>query len=213
VLTRSPNILKTIRRVLAGERSAWTELWQKAEPIVVEVSRRATTAYPIRASEDERRSVVVLTMARLEADGFRRLRLFLEDAERRNDPAGDETRFVAWLATVATRVAIDRARKVRPAERANAASDPIEAGAEITDRRAPDIERRATARGVLQSARHELTQPQFDALVAWLVGDDASDIARRLHLADANEAERLVRSAIKRLRDRYRTNDEKGTPS
>ena len=212
-MTRAPTILKLIRRVLSGERGAWTELWQKAEPIVVNVSRRATTAYPIRASEDERRSVVMLTMARLEADGFRRLRLFLEDAERRNDPAGDEARFIAWLATVATRVAIDRARKVRPAERANAASDPIDPDAEITDRRAPDMDRRATARGVLQSARHELTQPQFDALVAWLVGDDAAEIARRLQLGDANEAERLVRSAIKRLRDRYRSSDEKGKPS
>jgi DNA-directed RNA polymerase specialized sigma24 family protein len=213
VVTRAPSTLQIIRRALDGERGAWTELWQKAEPVVVEVSRRATTAYPIRASEDERRSVVVLTMAKLEADGFRRLRLFLEDAERRNDPAGDEARFVAWLATVATRVAIDRARQLRPTERAQAASDPIEPGSEITDRRAPDMERRATARGVLQSARHELTPAQFDALVAWLVGDDATEIARRLELANANEAERLVRSAVKRLRDRYRSNDEKGKPS
>ena len=49
----------------------------------------------------------------------------------------------------------------------------------------------------------QLSERQCDVL-HWLAGHSRSDIAERLELPSPAHAQRLVRAALKRLRDRFR---------
>jgi hypothetical protein len=66
-----------------------------------------------------------------------------------------------------------------------------------------DPVRRLQVLGVLERARSELRPDQLLALAAWLEGDDAAGIASRLGIDDDKAAQRTLRSALKRLRDRF----------
>jgi hypothetical protein len=67
-----------------------------------------------------------------------------------------------------------------------------------------DAVRLTMASRMLDSARVVLTHQQMSALALWLDGFDAGGIAAQLQLADASAATRVVRAALKRLRDRHR---------
>jgi hypothetical protein len=67
-----------------------------------------------------------------------------------------------------------------------------------------------TATHMLERARGELRSDQLQALYLWLHGHDHREIAARLELSGSREAERLVRAALKRLRDRYSESGETG---
>lgn len=165
--------------------------------------------------EDERRNIVMRVMERLTENDFRRLRRFQETAK----PGSS---FKAWLATVTTRVAVDYVR-----------SHPESFGRERTERgwvdvrswqegddmrgpRAPDPERLVAAQQLLDRARAELDRDALAALYLWLTGEDFGHIAERVGLEDADAGRRLVRRALKRLRDRHgvgREGESRGTGS
>jgi hypothetical protein len=54
---------------------------------------------------------------------------------------------------------------------------------------------------LLEKARAYLSTTQFAGLVLWLKGADDADIMLELRLAEEAGAARLVRSALKRIRD------------
>ncbi len=197
-----------MRRVVAGDLNAWHELWSTAQEVAWRVTGNPRVFGRLASQHDERREVVVRVMHRLKEDDFMRLRTFLEEAGGRADEA-----LPSWLTVVATRVAIDhlRAHELYRDRRGSKTSEasprwidvgPLDDG-HAEQPRAVSIEDIATARRALGHARQTLRSDQLAALGVWLEGHDADEIAARLGLANRDDATRLVRSALKRLRDHY----------
>ncbi|MFO0550562.1 MAG: hypothetical protein U0271_19360 [Polyangiaceae bacterium] len=197
-----------IERVVRGEASAWHELWAAVEPTVWAISGKPQIVGALARRTDERRNIVVDVMARLAEHDFRRLRQFLDAAAARTS-----TSFKAWLATVTARAAIDyvrghpeylrRAADVSRHEPRWVQHTSVDA---VDDRESrADPLRDLTVREVLASADATLTASQKRALSLWLEGEDHAAIAEALDLPDAAAADKLVRAALKRLRDRFAT--------
>ncbi len=207
-MTLDPLAIETLlARVLASDEGAWKSLWSTIEPHVLAVASRRKVMGQLSESEDERRDIVVKVMTRLREDEFRRLRAYAASPER------TQGSFVRWLSAVTVRVAIDHVRS--HAEYTGRTVNAPRDGHWI--RRAPDHEislllgnevaadDAASARLVLARARTLLSEEQRAALGMWLEGHDTNAIARSLGLENGGAADRCVRSALKRLRDRYRS--------
>ncbi len=192
-------------RAASGDAAAWRELWRAVEPTIWAITGKWQFTGPLSRREDERRDMVLEVMERLRADDFRRLRDFLAAAKERGGS------LKAWLATVTARAAIDhvRAHPEYLDPRGGGASDgprwvtvvPMP-DAELAHPFA-DPDKVATAIVMLDRARRDLEPDQLAALYVWLHGGDHGEIATRLGLGSARDADRLVRAALKRLRDRY----------
>jgi len=197
-----------IERVLDGESSAWHELWHRVEPLVWGISGRWQIAGPLCKSADDRRDIVLRVMERLREGDFRRLRMFALSPGGRSDAA-----FRAWLATLAARVSIDHVRAHpehvdsrgrRGTERwaKLVALDDVPSLSEELD-----LTQRTTALRLLERAREELSVQQLTALSMWLDGAGTDLIGERLGMNDKTAGLRVLRAALKRLRDRYREVD------
>ena len=194
-----------LERVIDGDTAAWQKLWQAAEPTVWAVTGKFQVTGPLSEREDDRRNIVLEVMDQLQADDFRRLRAYLTSAERR------ASSFRSWLATVSVRAAIDYVRRhseyrdVRG--RHSLGGDRwvrhMPLGEPAATRPAVDPVNLTTATLMLERAREVLRRDQLLALCRWLQGDDFEAIAARLGLSRP-AAQKLLRSALKRLRDRYR---------
>jgi DNA-directed RNA polymerase specialized sigma24 family protein len=192
-----------IERILAGDERAWQALVVDVEPLLSRVAARPSVMGRLAHDEDARRAVVVEVVGRLRERGFRRLRLYLET--KRNGCPGS---WEGWLATLCTRACVDHVRahpefldgrkrgcRGRWVELVGLGHAPVAC--------APSPEQLVTAAILLGHARTQLRPEQREALHAWLAGLSFSDIAERLGLEEPTAAERMVRSALKRLRDRY----------
>jgi DNA-directed RNA polymerase specialized sigma24 family protein len=197
-----------VARTCEGDQLAWQALWQRLDPVLHGLIRSFRLGR-ISRSPDERRAVVVEVMARLSADGYRRLRLFTE-AQTRDSTMS----LLPWLKVVARRTAIDVMRAHPAFTRRSAPPDG--AGDRWTDPHSlpaasllpgarPAFTRDGTAREMLAHARRVLPERQFQALVLKLSGEPIADIARTLALSGPDEAERMVRAALERLRRRFRS--------
>jgi DNA-directed RNA polymerase specialized sigma24 family protein len=204
-LVTTPALHLLADRAASGDAAAWRELWRAIQPTIWAITGKWQFTGPLSRRDDERRDIVLEVMERLRADDFRRLKSFLGAAPERGGS------FKAWLATVTARAAIDhvRAHPEYLDPRAGAASD---GPRWVTVVPMPDAElaypfvdpeKVATAVIMLERARKDLAPDQLAALYVWLHGGDHGEIAARLGLASARDAERLVRAALKRLRDRY----------
>jgi DNA-directed RNA polymerase specialized sigma24 family protein len=186
-----------------GDPRAWRALWCRLEPLVWGLSGKWQVLGPLCRRQEDRQNVVLAVMERLQDDDFRRLRAFLSTAKSRADPV-----FRAWVLTVSTRVAIDysRAHSEHLDPRGRRGRErwvelvPL---AEATPSAGLDPARRAQVLELLERARSELRSDQLLALAAWLEGEDPAGIAKRLGVTDPSAAQRTLRSALKRLRDRY----------
>src|SRR5262245_57671102 len=101
-----------IEKTIAGDAAAWKTLWGRVEPRVWALTGRARLTGMLARREDERRNICLAVMERLAADDFRRLRAYLEHVRgcfAASSPE-EERHFGAWIATVATRVALDYVR-------------------------------------------------------------------------------------------------------
>jgi len=209
------DIESVIDRVVRGDARAWHTLWNAVQPTLWAVAGRPAISGPLARSDDDKHNVVLLVMDKLRADDFRRLRLYLESVRDRRGPSS----FRSWLATVTARVAIDyvRAHPEFADTRDRGVGERWVRIVPMNEARAEavtmDPDRVAMAGRALESARGSLRSDQLAALFLWLQGEDHGVIADRLHLASASEADRLVRSALKRLRDRLRHNAEAMTGS
>src|SRR5438552_18857796 len=86
----------------AADEAAWQRLWAAIEPPLLRIIAQPRFLGRLGGREDDRRNIVVAVMARLRADGFHRLRMYL-DAKRGNP----RLRFASWLRVVAKRVGLD----------------------------------------------------------------------------------------------------------
>lgn len=197
------DLLELAARVLASDTHAWHELWQQMEPRIWAVTGRWQVTGPLCRSADDRREIVLKVMARLREAGFRRLGAFMSSAGGQSEAA-----FVAWLHTLATRVAVDHAR-AHPERLGRGEASRWVRLVSIDDVPPPiataDLAGQAMVLSLLERARSELSIQQLTALSLWLEGESNTAIARRLGVREPEEAHRIVRAALKRLRDRYRT--------
>jgi len=196
----------------AQDESAWQRLWAAIEPPLSRIVAQPRFLGRLGQREDDRRNIVVAVMARLRADGFSRLRMYL-DARTANP----RLRFISWLRVVAKRVGIDylRAHPDYVRRHDKDASRPgmwVDAGtlppaSQLFGER-PPVTTRGTARELLRYAAGAIPDEQRRALELWAQSESFEDIARTLSLKNGQEAERMVRAAIERLRRRFRDASE-----
>lgn len=196
----------------AADELGWKGLWAAIEPLLLRIIAQPQFLGRLGQREDDRRNIVVAVMARLRADRFHRLQLYLE--ARRANP---RLRFISWLRVVAKRVGIDYLRGHqeyvrRHDEDASTPGHWVETGtlppaSQLFGER-PPVTNRGTARELLRYAEGAIPDDQRRALELWAQSESFAEIARALELGSASEAERMVRAAIERLRRRFRTAEE-----
>ena len=195
-----------------GDSAAWRALWEEVEPWLEKLVANPRFLGRLGQREDDRANIIVEVMARLYADGFHRLKLFVES--RRTSP---QLKFKTWLRVVTKRVGIDYLRghqnyvdRRHDPDRGSAPGQWIEAGtlppaSQLPGAR-PPVTNRGTVLEVLRYAAGMVPEPQLSALELWAQGASHEDIARELAIEDgAGGAQRMVRAAIERLRRRFRT--------
>jgi DNA-directed RNA polymerase specialized sigma24 family protein len=196
-----------------ADETAWQRLWAMIEPPLSRIIAQPRFLGRLGQREDDRRNIVVAVMARLRADRFARLQLYL-DARRANP----RLRFLSWLRVVAKRVGIDylRAHPDYVRRHDDNASRPgvwVDAGtlppaSQIVGER-PPVTNRGTAHELLQFAAGAIPEDQRRALELWAQSESFDEIARTLGLASAHDAERIVRAAIERLRRKFRAAEDR----
>ena len=195
-----------VSRTVGGDPAAWQALWAAIEPRLQRMVGHPGFLGRLGQREDDRRNIVVEVMARLRADGHRRLGLFV-DAHARNP----DLRFSSWLRVLAKRVGIDylrshaeyvdRRRRGEQGEWVDVGTLP--SASKLPGGR-PPVTDLGTAQELLRYAAGAVTDQQRRALELWVQTESYDAIARALELADASEAERMVRAVIERLRRRFR---------
>jgi DNA-directed RNA polymerase specialized sigma24 family protein len=204
-----------VTRAAEGDAIAWRTLWEDVEPWLERIVANPRFLGRVGQRDDDRSNIIVEVMARLHADGFHRLKLYV--ATRRTSP---QLKFKPWLRVVVKRVGIDYLRghdnyvdRRRDPNRGSKPGEWIEPGTLPSQSQLPGERRPVTNRGtaleVLRYAAGAVPEPQLSALELWAQGAGYDDIARELELeGGAVAAEKLVRAAVERLRRRFR----EGTP-
>jgi len=201
-----------VAQAALGETAAWRELWEHVEPWLEKVVANPRFLGRLGQRDDDRSNIIVEVMARLYADHFHRLKLYIDT--RRTSP---NLKFKSWLRVVAKRVGIDYLRghqnyvdRRRDPNRGSAPGEWIEPGTLPSQSKMPGerppMTNRGTALELLRYAAGAVPEPQLSALELWTEGASYDEIARQLELGEgADGAERLVRAAIERLRRRFRS--------
>src|SRR5436190_3639513 len=195
--------VETLVVAAAGrDELAWQRLWAAVEPRLSRIVAQPRFLGRLGQREDDRRNVVVDVLARLRADNFHRLRIYLDT--RTANPA---LKFMTWLRVVTKRVGIDYLRghpdyidRRRDPERGSAPGEWVDAGtlpsgSKLQGER-PPVTNRGTAQQLLRYAAGAIPETQRRALELWVQSDSYAEIARELGLADAAAAERMVRAVI-----------------
>jgi DNA-directed RNA polymerase specialized sigma24 family protein len=194
-----------------GDTASWRTLWEEVEPWLERMVANPRFLGRVGQRDDDRSNILIEVMARLHADGFHRLKLYVET--RRTSP---QLKFKSWLRVVAKRVGIDYLRghenyrdRRRDPDRGSAPGQWVEPGAlpsqsQLPGER-PPVTNRGTALELLRYASGAVPESQLSALERWTEGATCDDIARELEVAGgADGAAKLVRAAIERLRRRFR---------
>ena len=196
-----------LEKVIDGDVLAWHTLWHAIEPTVWQVTGKWQLVGKLCKRDDDRRNIVVEVMNLLREQGHRRIRIYLDSRGTR-----ERSSFKSWLATVTARASIDylRAHPEFDDARGRPGAAPkwvhVVPMADPDARAVPaDASSRAAVAQLLDRARRDLRPDQLAALSLWLEGSTAEEIDEELVLGDAPAADRLVRSALKRLRDRFAT--------
>jgi hypothetical protein len=194
---------------IKGEVSAWRRFLELIYPGLDVISRRFRLTSRLSDREDERDNVTLAVMERLHERGFARLRLLHQVLVLGNDGGWP------WIATVASRTAIDCTRSHPENIHPRAARGevrwvglvPLPDGVEDRLPESARVVYTAEAREMMKLAEAFLSRPQLRALRLWLVGCEHAEIARKVRLESAHDADLLVRSALNALRRRYRKDD------
>jgi hypothetical protein len=194
---------------IEGDELAWKRLWRALEPGLLRLLAQPHVFGRLCNREDDRRDVVVAVMARLRANDFHRLRLYVE-AKRANP----ELRFFTWLRVVAKRVGIDHIR-AHPEWMRRSEPEASAPGRWIDPETLPPPSRIAAARPamtnhqavreLLAHARDTIDAEPLRALELWSSGENFDEIAAHLKLANSGQAQKTVRAAIERLRRSFRS--------
>jgi len=190
------------------DEPAWQRLWAAIEPPLSKIIARPRFLNRLGQREDDRRNIVVQVMARLRADDFHRLRLYLEARE-----GNPRLRFLSWLRVVTKRVGIDYMRAHPDYLRRATGSEWIQFKTMPPDSQGPSdrppMTDHGTAHELARRANGQLPVKQHQAVALWNRGFSYEDIAHRLGVRSPTDARRLVRAALARLR-RLNKNNAKG---
>jgi DNA-directed RNA polymerase specialized sigma24 family protein len=204
-----------VAKAATGDEEAWSALWLYAEPMLLRLARSPRVSGKMSESEDDCRNVVVEVMARLRDAEFRRLKLYLERRAHKPDLT-----FEPWLRVVARRVTIDYMRGLgeyidrrRSRNPGSAAGMWVHQTSLTSTSRLhgvrPAITNQDAAMKMVHFAYNELPADQIDALGRWIVGDRFAKIAEGMQLDGADDAKKLVRAALQRLRREFRDKSKK----
>lgn len=205
-------------RTVAGDSQAWRALQAALEPEIVSISRghRALRSKGLASLPDDLAEVRTATLERLAHDDFHNLKRFLEHAAR---PGEAQASFDAWLYGAvdfvirehlrqrfgrAPKPAADAARP-QPSKRdlqshAGRLSDEIERGL----LRTLGMTARLTLNEIFAHLERDFSPEEICAVRLYYVEDqDFDEIARRVGLDDAKQAEKLIRKLNARLRYRF----------
>lgn len=203
-----------VARAAEGDTASWRVLWENLEPWLEKVVGNPRFLGRVGQREDDRSNIIVEVMARLHADRFHRLKMYVE--MRRTSP---HLRFKTWLRVVTKRVGIDYLRghenyldRRRDPNRGSAPGEWIEPGTLPSQSKMPGerppMTNRGTALELLRYATGAVPELQLSALERWAEGATFEDIAHELEVdGGSSAAEKLVRAAIERLRRRFRGGD------
>lgn len=194
-----------VRRVLRGDPAAWMSLFAKYGPVVTGVARSHRSMGSYRTSADDVRNVMAQVFERLRRDDFRALRTFVPWLEK-NPSKG----FGDWMMIVTVNVIRTYVTSKLGAPRTDgsakqlvntwATSLDLDLDAPLVH---PHMTTLETANQILAYAREHLAEDQVAALAGWLEGSSFDELAADLHLQDARAADKLVRSALAKLRRQF----------
>ncbi len=156
-----------MQRAAAGDAKAWDALWDELEPWLESVVAHPRFLRRVGQRETDRRNILIEVIARMRANNFERLKLFL--AARRTTTQLD---LRDYLRVTAKRACIDNARRVR-------------------DETQPAIVCR-----LLECAAKQLHEPALSALELWVQGVSLEAIAEELALPSLDAARALVQTAM-----------------
>lgn len=189
----SVELTRLLPGVLGGEAAAWQAFVAALEPALVQLLSRSRVMGHLRENVDDCRAVVVAVLERLKKNDFRALRLFAPWMEVHPGKG-----FGDWIRIVATNRARDHVTARAVLETLRTLTDSLEGVG-----RRPAFTDAMQARQILDFAEGSLPIEQLRALRAWMEGASFEDVARGQGLGGARGAERLVRSALARLRRRF----------
>lgn len=208
---------QTLRAALVGDRAAWASLMIAWEPTLRGMAR-AHSALRVKQllGDDDVAEVVTATFERLRRRDFASLRRYLEQLEQPGDDASPRS-LDAWLYG-----ALDFAVRTHLRARYGRAPQSDEAWPRVSRRDLGTNARRLPVEDQLRSAwaasltakltvaevwsvvEREFAANELAALQLHYLEDKSfSEIADRQGLADAAEAERLIRRLNARLRHRF----------
>ncbi len=201
---KDEELLPLVGRTIAGDGRAWHSLWLALDPRIERIAGRWRVTSRLSARHDERRNIVVAVMGRLKENDFARLK-GLHEVLLRGE--GDGWR---WIVAMTRRTALNYARLHEEHLGTGGGEDGLrwaELGPISDEIPGPADEARVIAaiqaHEIQAYAEQRLRPDQLRALCLWLMGHDADEIAHALGLPSAREADKLVESALYRLRYRF----------
>jgi hypothetical protein len=197
-------------QVLRGDQVAWMTLFSQYGPVVERIARTNRSMGSYRGSADDVRNVMAQVFERLRRNDYHALRMFPGWRDKNPGKA-----FQDWLTIVTVNVIRNYissklgssgqgGTSLKQLVNTFADALPLD-GDELLVR--PHITTKETAQRILEYARDHLAEDQLAVLGAWLEGVSLDDMVLELHLTDARAADRLLRSALARLRRKFADQD------
>ena len=199
-----------VPRVVGGDDAAWKELVVQLEPHLIALLRRSRTLGPMRHSVDDCRAVMISVLERMKKDDYRGLRLFQPWVA-----ANPEKDFGDWIRIVTVNMARDHVSS-RLGDAARSDDEPSRNKRMLNtlasllpsddDHRLafrPLITHDQLARELMEYAARTLDPVQLRALTLWIQGASFEELATELDLPRPQDATRLVRAALARLRRHF----------
>jgi len=200
-----------VPRVVGGDDAAWQELVLELEPHLIALLRRSRTLGPMRHNVDDCRAVMISVLERLKRDDFRGLRLFQPWVAA--NPGKD---FGDWIRIVTVNLARDHVSS-RLGDGKRAADDEAPRNKRMLHTLAsllpadddhrlafrPLMTNDQMARELMEYAARTLDPVQLRALNLWIEGASFDEVAAELDLPRPQDATRLVRAALARMRRHF----------
>lgn len=213
-MTAEPALELMILDVLEHRDRAWQDLMEVLFPHVEAIVRVSRSMGPLRSSPDHCRSATTRVFEKLARNDYSALRLFTEWQRVNPEKTLDD-----WLRIVVTRVVRDYVGSQLGAPSADPDQERVArkrllhtlASALPDDDHSPSarppVTDLQTARQILDYARTHLSPMQLSALEAWINLADNDKVAAVIGKTP-DEATKLVRSAVAKLRRQFAEDDE-----
>ena len=199
-----------VPRVVLGDDAAWQQLAGELEPHLIALLRRSRTLGPMRHNVDDCRAVMTSVLERLKKDDYRGLRLFQSWIAA--NPGKD---FGDWIRIVTVNLARDHvSSRLGDAEHAEgepprnkrllntlASLLPVDDDHRLAFR--PLMTMDQLARELMEYAAQTLDPVQLRALTLWIEGASFDEVATELELPRAQDATKMVRAALARMRRHF----------